>query len=576
MKKITLLLVSSLAISTGIPSIGHTWGGTGHKFIARLAIRNLPLSSFQRLLSKHETWFAVSSSHPDRWRLRNDASEPSRHFLDTENFGVGTATSMIPTEFDKLLKLRTYDQLRSDGTVPWAIARVKAVLIKSLREKNWEDALVQAAYLSHYVADAHVPFHASSNYDGQLSVPSQRGIHSRFEEKMVERFLTFESLRTSPIMNITNPVKDVLSVLEQSLSFVPTILEADRKALASANSLSNEAYFDLFGANTLSIAKARIEGAGSNLASHLQSAWLEAGKPNIPEDIDMDDSWLPYAPAFGTRGVSALPIVSQEVQNLARSTVATISIDSNFLKKPVRVNIAFPAGYLSDGKRYPVIYLLHGAWGTYADWNSKTGIAAYTAARGFIVVMPDSNDNSWYNDSNGMGFVESYITKELVPYIDKQYKTIANRDGRALVGLSMGGYGALHLALEHNKLFCAAASLSGAVAWGLPVMDTGLAAMSKSLYPTDTEVQYAGDAIMPEVLKNVRKSHYEGPALYFDCGKDDFLIASNRELEVALLTHGIPHEYAEFEGAHTWTYWDTHVQDAFQFIKRHLRRAKQF
>ena len=159
----------------------QAWGGTGHKLVARLAIANLPSSNFKQWLAKNETWFANASSHPDRWRNRVDHSEAPRHFLDTENFGVGTDALRIPLDFESVLKLSTYEQLRTDGVNPWTIGRVRANLVKALREKRWEDALVQAAYLSHYVGDAHVPVHASATYDGHLSSPQTRGIPPRFE-----------------------------------------------------------------------------------------------------------------------------------------------------------------------------------------------------------------------------------------------------------------------------------------------------------------------------------------------------------------------------------------------------------
>jgi S-formylglutathione hydrolase FrmB len=579
MKRITTLLsIAGAAVLVGSANPSLAWGGTGHKFVARLAIANLPSSNFKQWLAKNETWFANASSHPDRWRNRVDHSEAPRHFLDTENFGVGTDALKIPLELDSVLKLRTYEQLRTDGLNPWTIGRVRANLVKALRERRWEDALVQAAYLSHYIGDAHVPFHATANYDGQLSSPQQRGIHSRFEERLVERTIKFEDLVVGQPDGISNPITDVLRVLNDSIKAVPSILEADKAAAMEAGGTSSDGYFEKLSINARAIAKQRLEAAGRNLAGELLAAWDVAGKPAPDQGVVVTDEWLPYAPPFVPRGTPvppAQPVVSQDVQDKARGTVIKKTLMSDVLKKQVSYNVVLPAAYGNDDRKYPVIYLLHGAWGGFDDWNTKSGVAAYAAMTDFIVVMPDSNGNSWYNDSPGSGRVETYITDELRKDVEKSYRTINTRSGRALVGLSMGGYGALHLATEHNQLYCAAASLSGAVAWGTSTFDKNLSTMAKDLYPNETELNYLQDALIPSVLKHLKNGNYEGPSLYFDCGKEDFLIKSNQELETALLSKQIPHEYAEFDGAHTWTYWDGHIRDAFQFMKRQLSKPQK-
>jgi len=574
-RTIKLLSICGAVLVFGHANPAQAWGGTGHKFVARLAIANLPASNFKQWLSKNETWFANASSHPDRWRNRVDHSEAPRHFLDTENFGVGTDALKVPKDFDALLKLRSYDQLRTDGVNPWTIGRVRANLVKAMREKRWEDVLVQAAYLSHYVGDAHVPFHATANYDGQLSSPQQRGIHSRFEEKLVERTIKFEDLIVGKPDVITNPITDALRILNDSIKAVPAILEADRVAALEASSTNSDSYFDKLSLASRAVAKQRIEAAGRNLAGELFAAWEIAGKPVPEQSVTLTDEWLPYAPPFVPRGTPAppaQPLVSQDVQDKSRLSVITKTLMSTMLKKQVSYNVVLPNSYGTDNRKYPVVYLLHGAWGGYNDWNAKSGVAAYAATTDFIVVMPDSNGNSWYNDSPGSGAVESFITEELRKDVEKSYRTIANRNGRALIGLSMGGYGALHLATSHNQLYCAAASLSGAVGWGTSTFDKNLIVMAKDLYPTDTDANYLKDAVLPSILQHVKNGLYDGPSLYFDCGKEDFLIKSNQELEAALLTKQIPHEYSEFDGAHTWTYWDAHIRDAFQFMKRQLAK----
>jgi S1/P1 Nuclease len=195
MKKLALSLLATVAVT----SVSHAWGGVGHTYVAKLAVDSLPDSSLKTLFLLNKDWFAAASSHPDRWRNRPDSAEAPRHFLDGERFGFGADISKIPQDFAAVQKLRDYMKLRSDGMNPWTVRRIYQLLVLAMREKRWDDAMVQAAYLSHYVADAHVPFHATENYDGQLSEPSQKGIHARFESVMLEKSVAYSELKPGTV-----------------------------------------------------------------------------------------------------------------------------------------------------------------------------------------------------------------------------------------------------------------------------------------------------------------------------------------------------------------------------------------
>src|SRR3954464_33416 len=142
------------------------------------------------------------------------------------------------------------------------------------------------------------------------------------------------------------------------------------------------------------------------------------------------------------------------------------------LRDTTRVRVLLPAGYAADaGRRYPVLYLLHGADSDYQSWTRYGDAQAITAHAAMIVVMPDGGSDGWYTDwYEGDRPVqprwETYHVGELVPWIDATYRTIAARRGRAIAGLSMGGYGALSYAARHPGTFAAAASFSGALEGG--------------------------------------------------------------------------------------------------------------
>jgi S-formylglutathione hydrolase FrmB len=573
-------LLLTLTLLCSVTKFASAWGGEGHSLTAHLAIRSLPSGNLKGFYAQNAAWFARNSSHPDRWRNRVDHAEAGRHFLDGERFGFGSDLKRLPSNFGELLKLRTYAQLREDGIVPWAVGNRYKLLVSALKERRWPDAMVQSAYMSHYVADSHVPFHATDNYDGQLSNPSQKGIHARFESDMVERSILLEELKVGTPTVTTDGVSLTLTVLNDSIAQVPNILEIDKNIVATLGAdfkYTDASYLTSFVTGARPIAIARLEAGGRDLSGLLVAAWKEAGSPKLPTSFEMSDVWLPYAPEFVQRPNTsqAMPTVFDSAKVGARRRAVTLQVPSKLYKQTIPVNILLPYGYESGNKRYSTLYLLHGATGKYSDWNNTSGVAAYAKEVPMIIVMPDGMKDAWYQDSTGKGPWESFFRTELIPYIDTHYHTIANREGRALAGLSMGGYGAWRLGLDMPTLFSCAASLSGAIGWGEGEMNPGLMGYAKALYGESPEAGYKAAALWPRAEKLVdAKGNWSGPALYFDCGKDDFLNASNRDFEAKLLTKGIPYEFAEFDGAHTWEYWDTHIRDVFNFTLRHVSQPK--
>jgi S-formylglutathione hydrolase FrmB len=153
---------------------------------------------------------------------------------------------------------------------------------------------------------------------------------------------------------------------------------------------------------------------------------------------------------------------------IAAGQVDTLEVYSAAMDKKLKVAVTLPDGY--DSNRdilYPTVYVLHGGSGQFSDWHQKItapGLLSQLANQyGFILVTPGVGPSSYYYDSPKMDSVkyETYITKELIPEIDKKYRTIARREARAITGLSMGGHGAITLSAKHPDLFIAAGSMSG-------------------------------------------------------------------------------------------------------------------
>ena len=263
------------------------------------------------------------------------------------------------------------------------------------------------------------------------------------------------------------------------------------------------------------------------------------------------------------------------------TSVETIQLQSKLVNATLPYNVILPADYrTSKTTRYPVLYLLHGLGGHYSDWLTRTNVADYAAQYRMIVVMPEGND-SWYVD--GAAGVndkyESYILKELMPDVDKHYRTIQSRYGRAIAGLSMGGYGAIKYGLKYPSTFAFAGSVSGA--FGVTrytekeMGGANWEPFLKIFGPAGSETRKANDVF--EITKALTPGRVASlPYFYFDCGTEDAAqhFNPNRELSGIFLEKKIPHEYSELPGNHSWQYWDQQVKEVLRIAAEKLRAPK--
>ena len=262
--------------------------------------------------------------------------------------------------------------------------------------------------------------------------------------------------------------------------------------------------------------------------------------------------------------------------------VDTVSIVSPAMQKTYRAAVVLPASYAKNKKTsYPVLYLLHGAYGHFSDWlkNTPDKLLVHRLADQYnlIIVMPEGETFAFYLDSpvNSSSQFETYLTKEVIPKIDQTYRTIRDRKGRVITGLSMGGHGALYLAARHPDLYSGAGSMSGAL---------DLKASSRKLTPpeaaqraqlwapvlgseTDNPERFAANS----VVNMVDQLQRTGLPLIIDCGIDDGLLDVNREVHRRLLYNRTPHDYIERPGAHTWEYWENALPYQVLFLDKVLR-----
>jgi S-formylglutathione hydrolase FrmB len=252
------------------------------------------------------------------------------------------------------------------------------------------------------------------------------------------------------------------------------------------------------------------------------------------------------------------------------AVVDTIQVYSPSMQKNIKAVIVTPDNYAS-AKELPVVYLLHGYSGNHLDWiNKAKGFEKAADQLNLIIVCPDGGYSSWYWDSpvDPTSKYETFVSGELVKSIDAKYKTIKDRKGRAITGLSMGGHGALYLAFRHQDVFGAAGSMSGGVDirpfpnnWDM-AKRLGTYAEQPERWEKNTVINML-NLLTPNSL-----------AIIIDCGTDDFFYKVNENLHQQLLYRNIPHDYITRPGGHTWPYWANAVKFQLLFMSNYFNSAK--
>lgn len=218
---------------------------------------------------------------------------------------------------------------------------------------------------------------------------------------------------------------------------------------------------------------------------------------------------------------------------------------------------------------YPTFYLLHGLTDDHTRWLRQSSIERYVEGLPLIVVMPDGGRGFYTRHNQGHDYAR-YIAHDCVQFVERNFPARARRTSRCIGGLSMGGYGALRIALGYPDLFISANSHSGAVMIGSRKQDKRSPLSAWEFQQIFGKNPAGTEHDLLHLAENA-KAVGRLPKIRIDCGEEDFLFEDNREFTQRLDEMGIPHEYEEFPGAHDWAYWDLHIQDALKFHAKHLR-----
>lgn len=259
------------------------WGFEVHRFIAERAIEELPLE-LQPFFLKYRTQVVEHAIDPDLWRNAGFEDEPPRHFVDMDAYG-DYPFEALPHDYEQALAKFGKEFVIKNGLLPWRTEEIYLKLVgafkdqKSGRTYALDNIKFYTSIVAHYVSDAHVPFHAVVNYDGQLT--GQHGLHARFETELFERYRSVLEIHPVKVV-VTSSARDfVFDRLAESARLAGDVLAADREAIGSGD-VYDKAYFDRFLARTRPTLERRISDAIGAVAAIVTKAWEESGKPDLP------------------------------------------------------------------------------------------------------------------------------------------------------------------------------------------------------------------------------------------------------------------------------------------------------
>jgi S-formylglutathione hydrolase FrmB len=297
-------------------------------------------------------------------------------------------------------------------------------------------------------------------------------------------------------------------------------------------------------------------------------------------------------------------------------SLKTVEFASPSVGRTLKYNILLPRKYESSTQRYPVLYLLHGLTQNYTAWGIQNGAPFYAALYDDLIVAMLDGGNSWYvnwavSDGGQKNNWEDSIIKDAIGHVDAHFRTIARREGRAIAGLSMGGFGAIMLGLKHPDLFVSVGSTSGALEHARQAADRlrgiapsqpaaparevspeeqaaaaerrrqpnpliGIAGFSsqEERSPHGLEFARPEDADAYDLFTLIRQVPKDKlPHIYIDCGTDDRLIAGARALAQVLMEKDIPFDYMQMPGAHNSAYWIQSIGHLMSVQYEVMRRA---
>ena len=253
-------------------------------------------------------------------------------------------------------------------------------------------------------------------------------------------------------------------------------------------------------------------------------------------------------------------------------TMQDVTFYSKALQRNMPYRIVMPSSNIA-GRKLATVYLLHGGGGNFRDWTNYSDVAKY-AEHGLILVMPEGNSSYYANAAeHPQNRYEDYIVKDLIEDVESKFPTIGRREGRAIAGVSMGGFGAINLALRHPGLFAFAGGISAAV--DVPNRPFSIKRLEqwrrfRTIFgPWEGPAQKSNDPFLLARSADAENTSY----FFLTCGEQEGLLGPNRQFASLLEARHFRYEFHTTTGDHNWKQWDTWLPKLFQSLEEHLHKS---
>ena len=266
----------SLGLLLSMVILLSSWGHIGHNKISTKAEL-----SFNQDMEQFYQWTSILAAHASDADIRRqwDPTEGPKHYIDIDNYPEFLTGGTIPQTIDSAISLHGSDFVYDQGILPWATKTTFDSLQSCFERADWENAVLFASDLGHYVADGHMPFHITRNYNGQYS--GNQGIHSRYESEMIEIFngqIDYSGYQISAIEDVNSYI---FNYLYANYTYLDSLLAADDYAHDLAGSTSSSLYYEALWSQTEDITITMFKEASHNIAELIYTAWFNAGSPLI-------------------------------------------------------------------------------------------------------------------------------------------------------------------------------------------------------------------------------------------------------------------------------------------------------
>ena len=252
----------------------------------------------------------------------------------------------------------------------------------------------------------------------------------------------------------------------------------------------------------------------------------------------------------------------------ANARMQDVILHSSALGRDIPYRVLLPAT-IATNRKLPVVYLLHGGGGGYRDWSNYSDVGQFSGP-GLILVMPEGESSYYVNavDRPADRF-EDYITKDLIVDVEAKFPVATGRENRAIVGISMGGFGAVVLSLKHPELFAFAGALSPALdvpSRPFSIKRVGQYRQHRAIFgPWGSPTRHANDPYT--LARSIDPSAV--PYLFLSCGDREGLLPTNKRFVSILEKRGFRYEFHVDAGGHDWNQWNRRLPELFQSLAIH-------